>query len=97
MNLRRGMRRLWVLGSAAWVSYWAWHFGTLCALHGNRIKCATGYSGSDPLTVIAVEADAPRMLVDIAIVTFGVPAIAALIGSAVGWVVKGFVGRQKSN
>ncbi len=47
MSATRAVIRLWIVGSIAWIAFWAWNDATKCLRASNdRLWCPTGSPGS---------------------------------------------------
>jgi hypothetical protein len=87
MNVRRGLFRLWIVGSIVWVGGWLWAYPWPIQ---EEFLCMLGLSDNrfcnmrDPYSIYLP-------------IAFLGPVIALAAWFAVGWIVSGFRARQKSN
>ena len=84
MRWRSGLSRLWLVGSIAWVAYYAWHSDLSCPLELIGIGTGAGLWCMFPI------ADPVKYYTDLSAKMFGVPLLAGLAIIAASWVIGGF-------
>ena len=82
LGVRRGLLRLWMVGSAIWIAYWSWYFYWQCDW-GQVFTCVAPPSLYPAyFTILGV---LQRLL--------AAPFLVLVVGLALDWAVRGF---QKS-
>lgn len=82
MNLKLGFRRLWLVLSIPWISFWSWH---------DNVPCLLGFdlTGASPWCRTGLYLPV-RPHVETAELVLGVPLAAAAAMALVAWVTVGF-------
>jgi hypothetical protein len=98
MNFRRGLIRLWIVGSVAWiVALWIDYYLKGCLVIGSDYPSEYwGLQCPDPTNAATNYWNYPVRLLDLVLLTFGVPALALAAAFGVGWIIIGF-GKQSSS
>ena len=92
MNWRRGLWRLWLVGSALWIAFFAWTTGLYCIVAYNYLwgetACDNQWAWAAPHKIVINEHDLE--------ITFLPPTVALVVTLLLSWVIAGFRAR-KSN
>lgn len=101
MNWRTGLTRIWIVLAACWIGYVIWSLSSGCFYFSDsplfRPICATGeVRDGVPVAGYLTAFDAKDWLRWIAF-GFGPPILALAVGLAIGWALKGFGKKPKSN
>ena len=81
MNWKRGLYRVWIIGSIIWIGYWVWNI---------IVDCSFTYARNQPALCQDPRHGNWATLLSLAVVCLSGPLVVLAIGHILNWVRKGF-------
>ena len=89
MNIRRGLFRVWVVASAAWLVVDSSAKNLPCKLSHYSLPWCNGWDQFLPVDASQPN-DIPETNIHACVVLFGIPLLSLLVGAALLWAAAGF-------